>query len=459
MRLLNTYSLKFEEFFDSNIPHYGILSHRWEKDEVSFETMSAWSRRLPKPTNDEPLDPASLTDEDGVFGTGAGFRKVIDFCKLCQSNGLKWGWVDTCCIDKRSSAELSEAINSMYRWYGGAKICFAYLSDVDFSTHDGTRPDPQTPGTDDPHWLAFRRSKWFTRGWTLQELLAPLVVQFYDHNWRSIGDRGKLRLDIHMATGISEDILFYPRYKIAAASVAQKMSWLSSRQTSRGEDIAYCMFGLFDINLPLLYGEGRAKAFHRLQLEIIRTCDDESIFAWRATYDLDSTRLPPCSPLLAQHPAYFATSAQIHRKRQAVALRAAFTVSSKGMDVSVPNCRGREVAIDFVKLRDENELSLYHVKRFSGKHTYFYVLLALGCYGPSLPSKPITIVLEKHRDGTFERVHDIKAMNFIPPLPEISFSELFEELKNDCITVRVRNTSAWYDMLQPPSPDQPDPEW
>ena len=219
--------------------------------------------------------------------------------------------MDTCCIDRSSSADLSEAINSMYQWYGQAKYCIAYLADISI-VKDETRVERKR----------FWESEWFKRGWTLQELLAPPEVVFYDRSWKAIGTKNRLKAYISRATHISIRHLFRP----SEASVAAKMSWASHRQTSRPEDIAYSLLGLFDVNMPLLYGEGEYKAFQRLQYEIVRSRNDESIFAWSSPMEktgiflsliLDSSNLEidyyngPAPGLLAPSPGNFAESGDI----------------------------------------------------------------------------------------------------------------------------------------------------
>jgi hypothetical protein len=228
-------------------------------------------------------------------------------------------WLDSCCIDKTSSAELSEAINSMYRWYQNAQVCYAYLEDV--------------PAEDSSLWSedsAFRKSKWFTRGWTLQELLAPEIVVFYDHDWNEIGTRTELGSLIALITGIDTESLYRP----LNACIAQKMSWVSERETLREEDMAYCLLGLFDVNMPLLYGEGK-KAFVRLQLEIIKQSDDDSIFAWH---------LNACDRhyhgLLATSPAAFRESSTIRTVYEgnptlSHAPSSPYTMTNKGLQITL----------------------------------------------------------------------------------------------------------------------------
>ncbi|KAF2211660.1 hypothetical protein CERZMDRAFT_20153, partial [Cercospora zeae-maydis SCOH1-5] len=257
MRLLNTQTRQFGEFFDEEIPKpYYILSHRWTRDEISYKDFRK-ARNL----------------------NSAGYKKVDRFCKLVQHrHGQSWVWADTICIDKRSSAELSEAINSMWNWYWRADICYAYLDDVIVKRECGSQ---------------LKRSQWFTRGWTLQELLAPEFVQFVNRDWQPIGhkaarERAKslqqekvgpdLKPILRSITGIGEHYLNDP-WEIHSASIARRMSWASKRKTTRKEDEAYCLLGLLDVNMPLLYGEGRG-AFRRLQEELIRTSNDQSIFAF-----------------------------------------------------------------------------------------------------------------------------------------------------------------------------------
>ena len=261
MRLLNTASLKLYEFHDAEIPDYAILSHTWTKQEVSLQLL-----------------------EDPQSKSLAGYTKIKRCCELALCEGWKYAWIDTCCIDKTSSADLSEAINAMYGWYERARMCYVYLADVTAATFD----------------QRFYRSRWFFRGWTLQELLAPRTVVFYGKDWEELGTKWSLRFDILRATGISYSQMTDHK----CASIATKMSWAARRETSRIEDIAYSLLGLFEINMPLLYGEG-TKAFTRLQHEILQTQEyDESIFAWT------DAKLSHCG-LLARSPAAFAFSGKI----------------------------------------------------------------------------------------------------------------------------------------------------
>ncbi|KAH9220436.1 heterokaryon incompatibility protein-domain-containing protein [Leptodontidium sp. 2 PMI_412] len=207
MRLLDTTTLTLHEFFGVNIPPYAILSHRWEGREVTFQDL-----------------------ESGPQPASPSFSKITRCCAQAVSDGIEWVWIDTCCIDKTSSAELSEAINSMFRWYREADVCYAYLSDV---PSGGDSENLQQPNS------AFRCSQWFTRGWTLQELLAPETVVFFNADWEDIGTKYSMEDLLSSITGISlfEDF--------DSACVAQKFSWGSKRQTTREEDGAYCLMGLF----------------------------------------------------------------------------------------------------------------------------------------------------------------------------------------------------------------------
>ena len=248
---------KVLDFGDDEATEYAILSHRWVGQEVDCDEMVGLAK-MPMEERDE------IRQRDS-------YQKILQSCKQAQEDGYEWLWVDTCCIDKRSSAELSEAINSMYRWYENAKVCYAFLHDV---------PDPCLPtASDDKRYLGSKGwPEWFSRGWTLQELIAPSNVQFLNKDWQSIGDKRTLGPTLRDITGIPEDILIHG-LDGNRPCVAQIMSWAAHRTTTRVEDQAYSLMGLLDVNMPMLYGEGK-KAFHRLQLEIIRASNDQSIFAW-----------------------------------------------------------------------------------------------------------------------------------------------------------------------------------
>jgi hypothetical protein len=266
--------------------------------------------------------------EAGAKESSEGLVKIQRCCALARQRGFDWVWIDTRSIDKKSSAELSEAINSMYRWYEDAGECYAYLNDVTWVQH-GTKNEMERSREE------FRDSKWFTRGWTLQELLAPKRVLFFDRNWTFVGwkrtdsvkKRG-LASEISNITNIAvEHLQEYWRVKLAC--VAVKMSLISKRQTSRSEDMAYCMLGLFDVNMPLLYGEGR-KAFLRLQSEIIKQSNDESIFAWIADPTYDNT----IQGLFAPAPTCFAESGTVKRLHKQ---RPPWSMTHMGLAIHVPN--------------------------------------------------------------------------------------------------------------------------
>ncbi|KAH9941633.1 heterokaryon incompatibility protein-domain-containing protein [Epithele typhae] len=254
MRLLDTNTAGFRDIDDPNDARYAILSHVW--DHTDGEQSLQVNPRAISLDLDEAC-PASLT----VLSA-----KNRECCVFARMNGYRYVWIDTCCIDRLSSAELSEAINSMYEWYSRATVCYAFLADVD------DLEDPRSPTS------LFRRSKWFTRGWTLQELIAPAEVFFLSRDWRIIGTRETLANVIEEITGIDADILTHRR-TLDSVSIARRMSWASKRRTSRVEDEAYSLMGIFGVHMPTIYGEGR-NAFFRLQREIIEHCADQSIFAW-----------------------------------------------------------------------------------------------------------------------------------------------------------------------------------
>jgi uncharacterized protein YerC len=228
-----------KDFIGDNIPQYAILSHTWGEDgeEVTYK---------------------DLMDRTGK--SKAGYNK-IRFCgEQAKRDGLQYFWVDTCCIDKSSSAELQEAINSMFRWYRDAAKCYVYLADVSTPIFN-VRDMPIQP------WeLVFRKTRWFTRGWTLQELIAPSCVEFFSKEGAELGSRSSLERHINEVTGIPVKAL--RGHNLSDFSVHERMVWAEKRETTRQEDKAYSLLGVFDIHMPLIYGEGRDKAFKRLREEI-----------------------------------------------------------------------------------------------------------------------------------------------------------------------------------------------
>ncbi|OBT60606.1 hypothetical protein VE03_10038 [Pseudogymnoascus sp. 23342-1-I1] len=260
MRLINAKTLELEEIWGENDKAYAILSHRWEGGEVSFQDMQNLA----------------------LASNMKGFGKIQKSCEQAVEDGYSYVWVDTCCIDKDSSAELSEALNSMFRWYEASAVCYAFLSDVPSNTPTMT-PD-------------IGSSKWFTRGWTLQELVATRNVVFYNQQWEFLGTKQTLSKLLSLQTHIDEAIL--NGESLSNRTIAQRMSWASHRVTTRVEDTAYCLLGIFDVYMPMLYGEGK-RAFLRLQEEIIKRSDDHTIFAW-------PIRLDDQPGLLADSPAAFA---------------------------------------------------------------------------------------------------------------------------------------------------------
>lgn len=317
---------------DDLTPSYAILSHTWgpDNEEVTFEDMT-----------------------NGTGKDKSGYAKIRYCGEQARQDGLQYFWIDTCCIDKSSSSELSEAINTMYHWYEKAEVCYALLSDFD--------------GTSMEEGTALAACRWFTRGWCLQELIAPKNVEFFNSQWNFLGTRAQMAPLLSKITLIDLEVLvdnkvmeFFP--------VAHKMSWAARRETTREEDMAYCLLGIFDVNMPMLYGEGM-KAFERLQEEIIKSSNDLSIFSFQSESVQTGTQSPsgsdpPFRNLLATSPRQFLGSEGLHQTRPNVQWSQAFTLTNKGLhfpqtELQIDARRGFYSIPLHCRTYDSNSASMY----------------------------------------------------------------------------------------------------
>jgi hypothetical protein len=348
MRLLHTFSYELHEFIGSKIPEYAILSHTWEEEEVLFSDLRDSSSR-------------------DTSRHKKGWQKILGACKRAREDGLEWVWIDTCCINKESSAELSEAINSMFKYYRDAFVCYAYLSD--YQVQKNGYPDQ---GRGIP---VFGKCRWFTRGWTLQELIAPSDLVFFDADWNDMGTRWGLMGMISRVTSIPTIVLRHGDIK--DISIAARMSWAADRQTSREEDRAYSLMGIFGVNIPPLYGEGGDRAFMRLQEEIIKYSNDQSIFAWSASF----SNVPQSSGLLARSPSVFKASTNV-RVSGVANNTFPYSLTNRGLRIHLPmepDCNvfsGKErndlfIAYLDCEIQDTNErLGIYLRKRTDSTNMY-----------------------------------------------------------------------------------------
>ncbi|EEP82649.1 predicted protein [Uncinocarpus reesii 1704] len=355
MRLLNPRDLTFEEFPLSEKVDYAIFSHTWyskpRKEVLYREIKNKFSGRV-------------VVGRDGLVKPGMSdipfeLKKVVYCCMQAIRDKVQWVWIDTCCLNKDSTAEVSEAINAMFSWYRNAKHCYVYLSDVCLSTFR----------------QSFRKSKWFKRGWTLQELVAPHNVYFYDHDWYELGSKMTLNRLISATTRIDAETLMCQR-SLAESSIARRMSWASDRKTTKPEDIAYCLLGVFGVNMPLLYGEGGEKAFIRLQEEIMRRSEDHTIFAWTSQCEhrgnnqncnrnqiCEEQGQKPRGPL-ARSPSEFADSADFEPILVSNDMGPPYIMTNRGLRICLPlvpdentfiarlNCREKEGLHVAIRLRE-----------------------------------------------------------------------------------------------------------
>ncbi|KAK1766345.1 heterokaryon incompatibility protein-domain-containing protein [Phialemonium atrogriseum] len=358
MWLINVRNMALKEVVNPEEYRYAILSHRWLRDmndEVSFQDMADLQAARRKP----------------------GFSKIQMTCRKADEKGLDYAWVDTCCIDKTSSASLQEAVNSMFRWYKVSSYCFAYLHDVETETSGSEEAEDRTPGAVND----VSESEWFTRGWTLQELIAPEVVEFYDRAWRFRGDKSLLRQKIADRTGIDVAVLEDDEL-LPTIPLGRRMSWASERETTRVEDRAYCLLGIFDVNMSIIYGEG-ANSFFRLQEEIVKKSNDLSLFAWTSQLGAQRDQRAPMHRqqefrgILARSPAEFVNCRNIRTATEQIAPMREFAMTNNGCLrietylARAPNSDG-VFALDctdgtFNKENRERRLGIYLMKT---KHGY-----------------------------------------------------------------------------------------
>ncbi|KAK3070420.1 hypothetical protein LTR53_010487 [Teratosphaeriaceae sp. CCFEE 6253] len=380
MRLLDTTTLELVEY--ALPPPYAILSHCWGADEVNHKDYACVRKDLQYDDAQRAARPwleERVARSRGIQAR-SGYAKILRFCGIAKRDGHAYAWIDTCY--KRSSAELSESINAMWVWYEKAAICYVLLSDVPLSRSD-----------DREWWSVFSDSRWFTRGWTLGELLAPKRLSFLAQDWSSIGECNKGRRPVWMVlnpedgvldltrhlsqiTGISQtDLCSFRRSQSHRYSIAARMSWAAGRQTTKPEDAAYSLLGLFNVNMPLLYGEGKS-AFIRLQREILQHSDDQSILAWKTPCTAPSKRDPgqlgrrcDSTGALAVDPSFFRDCGNItalpamSRRVQAQVGTESLALTNRGLELTVAaapyladarktcyflrfNCRQRFIAHD-----------------------------------------------------------------------------------------------------------------
>ncbi|KAK7743414.1 hypothetical protein SLS62_010608 [Diatrype stigma] len=331
MRLLHAKTLRLLEFpYDDNLPEYAVLSHTWgaSGDEVTLKDLHSWTP---------------------WFKRKPGWTKIKGCCRQALTDGIEYVWIDTCCLDRPKSTQAQgqstvtaavyhHEVQLMWRYYAGARVCYVHLADV----HDSPKTNPESPDS------SFRRSRWFTRGWTVPEMLAPLFVRFYDASWKYVGSKAELSKTIEEVTGIGAAVVRSPA-EVGRQSVACRMSWVAARETSREEDIAYCLLGLFDVaSMPLDYGEGRRSAFLRLQHEILRTSKDQSLFAWGYGLPLAGTHDDCKVGMLAETPAAFRHCGEVEpvvmssggggdgSNSSSVVVEPAFEITATGLQFQLP---------------------------------------------------------------------------------------------------------------------------
>lgn len=353
-QLIRQRSISFTNFHDDNIPEYAILSHTWNQlEEVTFEDCKS-----------------------SGFQSKSGYAKIFNTCELAVMAGIEYAWVDTCCIDKSSSAELTEAINSMFKWYQRAKVCFAYLADIYVVE-------------------SLNSSRWFQRGWTLQELIAPTTLWFYNSSWGYIGSKDSLVGKLSEITLIDSDILNH-KASLDSACVAKRLSWVADRKTTRAEDMSYCLLGILGIYMPMQYGEGH-RAFRRLQEEIVKSTYDLSLLAWIPP----STKSGEFCGFLAESVHDFRLCSRMYPVTDYLLDDGEMTITNKGIRLRAP---------EYIMIHEDG--------------TYQYAL-KLNCLVPGCGQDFLTVPMRKIGPNIFIRARNLKVRNSTAlfDLEPVEFSE------------------------------------
>ena len=403
MRLLHTSTFKLESFEGETLPPYAILSHTWGDEEITFQELQ----------HEDAISLLSFTKAQmrkgypfhSFLGIKKGFLKIAGCALQAKRDGFNYIWTDTICIDKSNSTELSEAINSMYHWYKN-QLCYVYLADV---PHTGQRTSVEGDS-------AFAKSRWFTRGWTLQELIAPSSVIFFDDTWQIMGTRWEFRDFIAERTGISRNVL--DGEVPARSSIAKRMSWASQRETTRVEDLAYCLMGLFGVNMPLIYGE-KHNAFLRLQAEIMKISDDHSLFAWKSRItSLNYVH----SGLLATSPSCFAESSNIEPFSDPGfddEHQPPFSMTNRGISISLP------------------------VLQVEYKELHNVIFAVLGCQDLTDARGPLGIFLFRNSSGLYRRCYPNRL------IPAVNIQNAIDKLQNRSIYITQNSDNRRRKVISP----------
>ena len=393
--LLNTTSYERRREASSQ---YAILSHRWKSnpqfgDEIDFQTLNPGalgSHHIGLHQHDSDEDIACCP-----------FCKIKGACAKARDQNIDWLWVDTCCIDKANAVEYTRAINSMFEYYREATVCYGFLYDVAWQNgasgeHMFKSQDPKR------HGLA---SEWFERGWTLQELLAPRHMEFYDRKWKYMGTKEKLAGDLYSLTRIDKKYLL-DSVEIKKASLATRISWMAGRTTGYIEDIAYSMLGILGVNMTAEYGEG-AKAFLRLQRMLLENSSDDSIFAWTIPTEglkcyrgLGNLKMwaPSDWGVLAPSPDCFRNSGDLVIADKIIRRPCSWT--QQGVQFSVPQKSSTEATNFFGLPRKNVNLALNCCRHVNGQTLYVvihlvktnkgYVRVQCGNLDPTKNARPST---------------------------------------------------------------------
>ncbi|KAG0701294.1 hypothetical protein DFH29DRAFT_852779 [Suillus ampliporus] len=389
---INTFmeSIEYKEILSSSMTHLPLQTEPIEEAVAKYFNWVMLSHKW------ESKEPLMHDIHDKVvydLDPGGTVVKLQTFCKVTRDAGHRRAWSDTCCTDQNNNVELQRSVNSMFVWYRNSALTIVYLSDVPPSSKSGALAD----------------STWNTRGWTIQEFLAPNVVLFYQVDWNpylndSSPDHKEsvaIMQELKDATCIDAQALV--AFRPGMRGARQKLQWASTRVTTLQEDIAYSLFGIFGIHLPVIYGEMKQNALGRLLQEIVAQSGDITALDWVGKSsefnsclpaDITAYKAPPCTPPALSE---YQIQASISSLRNAAVVELALTLYTRLDNLNAPRFANRRlqlpcIAFPITEVRrrhreDQETCFTYYVKAHGLQDLLITTEARLVQFSPARPTQ------------------------------------------------------------------------